>query len=163
MSSEPRDIWKDGPDRAAIYPYAVRCDRQRNAAIERAARAAGLSPTSFVQQQFDRMVDGIMPDAKAVEKAERAADPSRAEADDAKASGLTVGELRVYRAVAAAADETGRAEIGAGTLARLTGYTDNSVRVMLTHLVSKDRLRRISNAGWRRTTVYQVKPLEPTP
>lgn len=39
------------------WRFTVRCDRATNAAIERAARAAGMSVNAFVQAHFDRILD----------------------------------------------------------------------------------------------------------
>lgn len=35
------------------YRYTVKCDRDDNRKIERAAKALGMSPTAYVQQHFD--------------------------------------------------------------------------------------------------------------
>lgn len=39
------------------FRFSVKCDRVKNAAIERAARAAGMSVNAFVQAHFDRILD----------------------------------------------------------------------------------------------------------
>lgn len=47
--------WKE-PE-PTLFRYSVRCDRERNRAIERAAKRAGMTANQFVQQHFDRILD----------------------------------------------------------------------------------------------------------
>lgn len=42
---------------AAFFRFTVRCDRDLNTRIERAAKKAGVSPTTFVQRHFDRILE----------------------------------------------------------------------------------------------------------
>jgi hypothetical protein len=149
------EFWSDPPPQH--YRYTVKCDRERFHAIERAAKACGLSASQLVQMHFESILDA---EPAAQPEPRQPDQPARAELELATRSGMTVAALRIYRAVEDAADEHGRAEIGIGTISRQTGYTEGTVRTLLSRLTTAGRLRRLSGEGFRRTTVYRVNPLE---
>lgn len=143
-------------DALQIYRFTVRCDRDTNAAIEKAAKAVGLSPTSFVQRHFDGIVTTTEPEP---ETASKQAPPSvsRRDIERAQALGLSVGEMRVLDSIALAADRDGNAEIGVGSIATATCLTEGSVRNILSKLAARNMIRRIGKPGFRRTTIYHVE------
>jgi hypothetical protein len=151
----------DHPDTGVDhYRFTVRCDRERNHAIEAAARSAGVSATTFVQQHFETILDAMAAAMAQTDKEVRSIEVSPFDAQLATLNGITAGELRVWRAVKAVEDDHGRAEIGVGAIAKFTGLTDGSVRVLLSRLVRGGHLARISGGGWRRTTIYRVVRLK---
>jgi len=141
-------------DALQIYRFTVRCDRDTNAAIEKAAKAAGLSPTSFVQRHFDGIV--VAADSPATQEPTPAS-VSRRDIERARDLGLSVGEMRVLDAIALAADRDGNAEIGVGSIATATALTEGSVRNILSKLAARNMIRRIGKPGFRRTTIYHVE------
>lgn len=151
------NAWAD-PD-PPIYRYTVKCDRERSQAIEKAARAAGLSATSFVQRHFESILDDCRQAEAETAREEWRIQSGADERAIASMNGMTPGQLAVWRAVKSADDGHGRGEIGVGAIAKLTGLTAGSVRVILSRLVAAGHLTRISGGGWRRTTVYRIHPI----
>jgi len=137
-------------DTLHIFRFTVRCDRETNAAIERAAKAAGLSPTGFVQRHFDgiaAMIDAATKPAPAV---------MRQDIERAHDLGLSVGEMRVLDQIIERTDGDEHAEIGVGSVARAVGMSDGSVRNILSKLSRLGLIIRIGRTGFRGTTVYRV-------
>lgn len=104
MDAEADTIPFDPP----VFRYTVRTPESRQAAIKAAAKRAGMTPGQLVQTLFDRL-DLSLPAgeiAKAVEefkKLFRAPESSRELAERAAKVGMTARELKVFRALCAAA------------------------------------------------------------
>jgi len=96
-----------------LYRFTVRCDRAMNRRIEIAARKAGVSPTSFVQAHFERILDAAVPAATDVS----AIDPVAF----ARRNGITLLAARLWVALRARADESGRITVSRRTMAEWSG------------------------------------------
>lgn len=161
MTNRGASFWSGGARVEAWFRYAVKCDRDTSQRIETAAKKAGVSATVLVQQGFEAFCEGL---GKAGAKRKprgnytEANAPTADEQECATRHGMTVGALRVYRAVAAAQVD-GRAAIGAGTIAARTGMTQMSVRTLLSKLVSAGRLVRLEPGSWSGPAVYRAEPL----
>lgn len=88
-----------------VFRFTVRTPEARYGRIREAARAAGLTTGQLVQALFDRLdltdADGVVRDAlKHFHETCRAIEPTKAMARRAAACGLTVKELKVFRALA---------------------------------------------------------------
>ncbi|AEH88171.1 hypothetical protein [Mesorhizobium opportunistum] len=137
---EPAGIW---------YRFSVKCDRPTNAAIEKAAKAAGISPTSFVQKHFE----AILGDPQT--PAARPAASARADVDIAKSLGVTLTALRLYRALDERVDRSRNVAITNSDLADAAGTARPRVPGLVAQLTAK-RLVRIERDSRRAATRYHV-------
>ena len=132
-----------------LYRFTVRCDRAMNRRIEIAARKAGVSPTSFVQQHFETILDAATPAKPAL----LAIDPI----DFARRNGVTLLAARLWIALSARADVEGRVTVSRKTMAGWLGCASpeggGSARKQL---VKAGLLAEESLAG-RDGTTYRVK------
>ncbi|APH71425.1 hypothetical protein [Aquibium oceanicum] len=151
----------------AFYRYTVKCDRAFNAAIEKAARKAGVSATTFVQTHFDGILEAVPPPPLPGRHPdhEPSAPPPRAHRVPHVPDGvnLTRTERALLDALAARADGDGHVSAGMELLARDIGTTPGSVRVAMTRLREKHVVRMIRRGTWKQTAVSAVRfvPLRP--
>lgn len=142
MSEQPLE------GRHAPYRFSVRCDRERNAAIERAAKAAGLSATTFVQQHFDTILDaGIA---------------SNNGAPSIGGQILTAGQRRLHAVLIARSDADGLVVFKPVSIAAELGSTPNSVRQQIKALNKAGLTEAVSLATRHRpgvATVYRVREI----
>ena len=151
----------------AFYRYTVKCDRAFNAAIEKAARKAGVSATTFVQTHFDGILQAVPPPPL-----RQAQDEGRHPDHDASAPPsretrrvphvpdgvhLTRTERALLDALAARSDGDGHVSAGTELLARDIGSTPGSVRLMMKRLREKDVVRMIRRGTWNQTAVSAVR------
>lgn len=143
------------PDPAGLlYRFSVKCDRPTNAAIEKAAKAAGVSPTIFVQQHFE----GILALANApVDSAPpvAAADAMR-DFDIAKSVGITVTILRLYRAMDHAKDGNGNVQMSILALSDAAGVAPASVKTFQHKLMRRGLIKQVRPASHRTPAIYHV-------
>lgn len=135
-----------------VYRYSVKCDRETYHAIERAARAAGLSPDQFVQGHFDGILEAaleIQPEPDSI-TAERAL---------ARSCGITVTQLRIHTAMKAKASPRGTFSGGVATIHQETHIPVQTIRVMLQKLIKAGLVRRLRSAVGGTTAVYHVVSL----
>lgn len=163
MRERTESFWNGGARVETWFRYAVKCDRDTVRRIEAVAQKAGISATTLVQQGFEAFCEGLgksEPKRKPRGNYTESTTPQPGEHDRATRDGMTVGAMRVYRALAEVAID-GKAAIGVGSIARATGLTEGTVRVMLTKLAKAGRIERISAGSWNSPAVYTVNPLEP--
>jgi len=131
--------WNGGERPSDIYRFSVRCDRAMNAAIEKAARLAGVSASQYVQLHFEAILDrpvetpGTKPDDN----------PDREELMLARSCGITVGMLRVHRAMKARSGLRGSYRDGPVPIAEATGMTVSSVRVLMSRLAKVNLIQSL--------------------
>jgi hypothetical protein len=142
---EPAGIW---------YRFSVKCDRPTNAAIEKAARKLGLTPTIFVQKHFEQILDGPPVAIKPEQEVEESA--TRSEKETAKSCGITVSMLRIHRAMKARASQRGTFSSGIAMIEQATGLPQSSIRVMMVKLDRAGLIRRLKGAGRGQCAVYHV-------
>ncbi|KQU77728.1 hypothetical protein ASD12_18180 [Mesorhizobium sp. Root102] len=142
---EPAGIW---------FRFSVKCDRLTNARIEKAAKAAGLSATSFVQKHFEAILTA--------QTAPAAPPPSTAPADVtrdfdvAKSVGITVTALRLYRAMDCAKDGNGHVQMSVLGLADAAGVAPASVKTFQQKLMRRGLIRQVRPASHRTPAIYHV-------
>lgn len=155
MGGRDETFWRDGAD-AAFYRYTVRCDRAFNAAIEKAAKKAGLSATSFVQRHFDTILGAVPPEPERAERnfeePNRVRKPKRAEG-----AALTPAQEKVLAALVARADDRGHVSIGMELLARDAGTTPGSARTLIARLKELRLVTTIRRGGWQNPAVYRIR------
>lgn len=118
------------------FRFSVRCDRDTAHRIERAAKKAGLSPTSFVQRHFETILAPAEPISAA---AAGAFDPIAF----AVRHEIPLAQARLYGALAARRSADGYAAASLGDLAEATGAdTFKIVRHNLARLVHAGLLER---------------------
>lgn len=140
---EPAGIW---------YRFSVKCDRLTNAAIEKAAKAADMSPTSFVQSHFETILSGEPVRAPAI----RPAGNARADVDMAKSLGITLTALRLYRAMDERADRSRNLAITNSGLAEAAGTARPRVPGLVASLKARNLVRVIERTSTHRPTRYHV-------
>ncbi|WP_027037899.1 hypothetical protein [Mesorhizobium ciceri] len=140
---EPTGIW---------YRFSVKCDRPTNAAIEKAAKSAGMSPTSFVQKHFE----GIL----AAPPVDQSAPPSTTNCtrdfDVAKSVGITVTVLRLYRAMDHAKDGNGNVQMSMLSLADVAGVAPASVKTFQHKLMRRGLIKEVRPASHRTPAIFHV-------
>ncbi|MER9278742.1 hypothetical protein [Mesorhizobium sp. M0522] len=144
-------FWSNGARDPGLFRFTVKCDRAMNAKIEKAARAAGISASSFVQNFFEKILDQPAVMASAEEIAE-----TRREIETARSCGITVSMLRIHRAMKDGASERGTFADGVGVIAEATGLPPSSIRVMMSKLVTAGLIRRLKSAARGTTGIYHV-------
>ena len=116
---EPSSV--ETPPVSVPYRYSVKCDRARNAKIEAAARAAGLSVTAFVQEHFDRILDRQEPVATVYFQ------PPKDNRAFAERYSLSPRAVRLYGFLCKAANRAGIVALSAGDIAGGTGMCESNV------------------------------------
>lgn len=136
------------------YRFSVKCDRAMNAAIDKAAKAVGMTPTSFVQKHFEGILaaphqkDGPAPAAPA-------ADVKR-DYDVAQGLGITVTTLRLYRAMLNARDGNGNVQLSQLALADVASIAPASVTAFQQKLVRRKLIRQVAPPGHRVPAIWHV-------
>jgi len=127
-----------------FYRFSVKCDRVTNARIEKAARAAGISPTTFVQRHFETILDepadssGFSPDAFAREH------------------NISPQAARVWQAMRRAADDVGVVSGGARDFAMAAKVAPGRGRDFLADLIKSGLVKTLVRAGANRPGTYRV-------
>lgn len=147
-----------GPERTvapALYRFTVKCDRDRNAAIERAARKAGLSVNEFVQRHFDGILDVGSPAAPGAPAA-----PARNAAAVRLAACLrnevTEAMDQVWRAMARLADDDGQLACTQLVIAEEAGRSPASACRAVETLVARGLIEIVRESSGPRPAVYRV-------
>jgi DNA-binding MarR family transcriptional regulator len=139
------------PDPAGLwYRFSVKCDRDMNAAIDKAAKAAGMSPTIFVQSHFETILNGEPV------RASRPAGNARADVDLAKSLGITLTALRLYRAMDERADHLRNVAITNSKLAEVAGTARSRVPGLVASLKARNLVRVLERTSTQRPTRYHV-------
>lgn len=144
------------PDPAGLYyRFSVKCDREMNAKIEKAAKAAGMSPTSFVQKHFEAILSTARQPIDQPPPIVPAEDVRR-DFDIAKSVGISVATLRLYRAMDRAKDGNGNVQISQLVLADLAGVAPASVKAFQQKLVRQRLIKELSPPGHRIPAIWHV-------
>lgn len=139
--------WVDGQPDERHYRYSVKCDREMAQAIGRAAAAAGLSATAFVQRHFETILGQRRPDRR---------DGPFDAAGFAARHGLPVGAARIWHAMRREADRDGMVQIMIDDLADLAGTSPHWVRKWREQLVKAGLAHIASHRGRGGAPVYRI-------
>jgi hypothetical protein len=140
-----------------LYRFSVKCDRETNARIEKAAKKVGMTPTSFVQKHFEMiLISG--PTAVPPPETPQPVD-NRLDFDTAKSLGITVGPLRLLRVMNKAKDGNGNLQISYRTLAEMAGVAPNSVDTFQKKLVRRGLIKQVQAPGHSRPAIWHVFPV----
>jgi hypothetical protein len=127
-----------------FYRFSVKCDRVTNDRIEKAARAAGVSATTFVQRHFETILDeptdgsGFSPDAFAREHK------------------ISPQAARVWRAMLRAADNVGVVSGGVRDFAIAAKVATGRGGDHLAELARAGLVKTLARAGANRPGTYRV-------
>lgn len=137
------DTWRE----PQCWRFTVRCDRATNAAIERAARAEGISVSAFVQAHFDRILD-----APAV----KAAEPAFDALSFARRHALAPSAAALWGLMKAGCNGEGLFSASYSSLGRAMGMTPNAIQHQVSRLIAAG-LVTIVQAGWHsHPNIFQV-------
>ncbi|ESY75543.1 hypothetical protein X740_31050 [Mesorhizobium sp. LNHC221B00] len=134
-----------------LYRFSVKCDRDMNAAIEKAAKAAGMSATGYVQSHFETILSSEPMRAPAI----RPAGNARADVDTAKSLGITLTALRLYRALDERIDRLRNVAITNSDLAEAAGTPRPRVPGLVAQL-TRQGLVQLERDSRRAATRYHV-------
>ena len=123
------------PDEGNHYRYVVKCDRAFNARIEKAAKAAGVSPTTFVQRHFDGILGNRVPGSSDPEAPKR-----RIKVSDAERAAI----LKILRS---AADAGGCVTMSYGQIAASSRCQTDKTRSCMADLVEDGTLVKLPAKG----------------
>ncbi|WP_054308937.1 hypothetical protein [Mesorhizobium sp. 1M-11] len=135
-----------------VYRYSVKCDRETNLAIERAARVAGISSNEFVQSHFEGILEVTL-------TVQPEPDNTAAELALARSVGITVTQLRVHTAMKAQASPRGTFSGGVTAIHQATNIPVPTIRVMLHKLIKIGLVRRLKSAVGGAVSSYHVVSL----
>jgi hypothetical protein len=138
----------------SYYRFSVKCDRTMFAAIEKAAKAAGVTPNSFVQSHFI----GILSEP-CREDAPVPASPTldvKRDHDIAQSLGITVTTLRLYRAMANAKDGNGNVQLSQLALADAASIAPASVPAFHKKLERRKLIKQVAPPGHRVPAIWHV-------
>lgn len=167
------EFQESGPYRPEqIIRYAVRCDRERAQAIERAAHKAGVSVAGFVQAHFDRILDAAdkpvaapaAPDTLALDGEMLAAGPGRfrpADRERASELGISLTALRLLRVASAIARDDGSFEGDQNLLGTATSSAPPGIIRLLRQLEMIGAVMRLQQSSGPRKSVWRVLKPEP--
>ncbi|TPN44890.1 TrmB family transcriptional regulator [Mesorhizobium sp. B1-1-7] len=147
---EPAGIW---------YRFSVKCDRPTNAAIEMAAKAAGVSASVFVQRHFEVILDDperVVPVIVAPPLVPKIARSARADVDLSASLGITMSALRVYRALDERVDRARNVAITNSDLADAAGVARPRVPDMVASLRLRGLVQTFDRKWARAATRYHV-------
>ncbi|EHK57653.1 hypothetical protein [Allomesorhizobium alhagi] len=134
-------------DDMQVYRFTVRCDRDFNRRLERAAKAAGVSPTAYVQRHFD----GIFAEEDA-----GAAAPKPVVAAPKPARPLSPAAKIVLKAMDEAAGAFGIVDTSLREIGDRCNMTYEHVRGQITNLLANGVLVEVEAAKKGRTKAYMV-------
>jgi hypothetical protein len=139
-----------------IYRYTVRADRETMHRIEKAAKASGKSTTEFVQHDFETILDRakLEPDRPAA--IAKGTKPETHEVETARSLGITVGGLRLHKAMMAMSDFHGHCQRHYTDLAIVSGLCEGSVRTMLKALTRAKLIKSVAPARHDQPATYVV-------
>lgn len=141
--------YKTPSETLPLYRYSVKCDRETNLAIERAAYVAGISPNEFVQSHFEGILEvtiTVQPEP----------DDTAAELALARSVGITVTQLRVHTAMKKQASSRGTFSGGVTAIHQATHIPVPTIRVMLHKLIKIGLVRRLKSAVGGAVASYHV-------
>lgn len=161
----------DGEADSRFYRYSVKCDREQNQDIERRAKKAGMSPTTYVQQHFETIFFEQAEPAAPVEEADkRPALPSDIPAapahDDADFDDwqptlvATKTKDRVLEAVKKHS-RNGLTKISYRDLGAEVGASQETVRHHVENLVKRGTLLIETPGSRGNAATYRIPNLEP--
>lgn len=155
-----------------LYRYAVRCNRAKFEAIEKAAKRAGLTANQFVQAHFQTILD----DRQAAPAEEKTVDVSvyrdvegdpafkpkfgsDGDAAIARLHRLSINQYRVWLIMKSRMDDKSvfadRVEVISGPL----HLSPETVRVMMTHLRTRNMITPVYRGKIRQFGLWRVNPL----
>ncbi|MER8786859.1 hypothetical protein NKH71_03160 [Mesorhizobium sp. M0983] len=144
------------PEPAGLYyRFSVKCGREMNAAIEKAAKAAGMSSSSFVQKHFDDILSTARQPIDSPPPLVPAAD-GRRDFDVAQSLGITVTTLRLYRAMDHAKDGNGNVQMSQLALAEAAGVAPASVKTFQQKLAQHRLVKQVAPPGHRIPAIWHV-------
>lgn len=136
---------RDEVERAdQFYRFSVKCDRTMNARVEAAARAAGVSVTTFVQRHFETILDepaddtGFSPDAFAREH------------------GISAQAARMWSAMRKGADSVGVVSGGVREFAIAAKVSAGHGSDYLSELLLAGLVKMLARPGAGRSGTYRI-------
>lgn len=150
-ASFPDQVGGYAPREPAIFRYAVRTDRGGVKAIERLARASGVSPDMLVQTHFEQLL---------LAAAGAASVPAPAPAGATAARQLGVPPLcaRVLVEMAKLRDEDDRAAVSSEDLAQTIGSSASTINGARSLLVTHRHLVLVQRGSWSAPAIYRIPP-----
>lgn len=138
------------------YRFSVKCDRLTNSSIEKAAKKAGMTPTTFVQKHFETILTGgpIVVQSGTPDAPEK--DP-RFDFDVAQGLGITVSSLRLLRVMNRAKDGNGNVQMSQLALAEAAGCAPASVAPFQMKLIRRGLIRQVAAPGHRTPAIWHVE------
>lgn len=134
----------------AFYRFSVRCDRERNAAIAKAAAKLGLTPNTFVQRHFDRILEADLAEQP------KAAPVGQSELQGfARRNGVTVGHARVWFLLKGKAGADGVVSMALHDIGEACHVTRDTVRTYVSDLSVRGLLDRVDGPGVARFRVSE--------
>lgn len=136
-----------------VFRYTVRTPESRHAAIKKAAQRVGMKPDQLVQALFDCLdlsrTDGVVGFAKdRFEKLfPRGAETTKELAELANSVGLTVRELKVFRALACAAGPLRMVRPGTMDISAASGVAPAYLDAVYDKLIEKGFLALAASQG----------------
>lgn len=130
-----------------FYRYVVKCDRIFNARVERAAKAAGQTATTFVQKHFDRILGD-----------DEAAPKDKADRDSAPRKPVRVAassRASILAALKTAGDEDGTIAMSFRELSTLCNVSYETVRAGLNELVHDGIITSVRASGRGNIGIYR--------
>lgn len=132
------------------YRFVVKCDRAFNARVERAARAAGVTTTTFVQQHFETILGPVDCTAAAQDRTVNR-DPARPPARVAPAA-----RAAILAALRGAVSADGEIAMTYRELSALCHVSYETVRRGITELVQDGMVAVIRASSRGNTSVYRL-------
>lgn len=148
----------------SVMRFSVRCDRGRAAAIERAAKKAGMSATAFVQAHFETILDEAEPPvaepgAPKMAAADIARGPGRNHPDDRERAsdlGLSMSALRLLRVVSLIASNDGTFVSDPEFLGQSTNTVAGGIHQMMRQLEVIGAVERVTKAVGSRKAIWRL-------
>lgn len=122
-------------DEGNFYRYTVKCNRAFNSRIEKAAKAAGVSATTFVQEHFNSILGSQLTEASDLDAPKR-----RVKVSDAERS-------RILKVLRAAADAGGCVTMSYGQTAKSSRVPSDKTRSCMADLVEDGVLVKLPAKG----------------
>lgn len=126
------------------FRYSVRCDREKSKRIEAAARKAGVSANTFVQQHFDAILD------------EPADETGFAAGPFARDHGISEAAARMWNAMRHNADSANVISGAVRDLAEMAKVAAGRGSDCLAELMDVRLIKLIARAGNRHPSTYRV-------
>jgi hypothetical protein len=142
-------------DEDLLYRFTVRTDRSGNSLVEKMAKKAGLSPTSFVQRHFEQLFETTAHKPKTAGDPDQPAPP--APPPDRSRIRMKAPARLLLDTLKEAADDTGFVEVTLREIGdRCGGYSANWAQIHVGTLVDTHKLRVDRRGARGLPTRYQI-------